>query len=98
VDPKRSLKTLSPTTADEVNRVKPHPDLYFHALARTGVSADRALAVEDSPNGTHAAKTARLFCVAVPGPMTRGLDFSAADLVVDSLADRSLESVVSSIR
>ena len=85
------------TTADEVNRVKPHPDLYLHALARTGVAADRALAVEDSPNGMHAAKTARLFCIAVPGPMTRGLDFSAADLVVDSLADRSLESVVSSI-
>jgi hypothetical protein len=29
--------------------------------------------------------------VAVPGPVTVGLDFTAADLVVDSLADVSLD-------
>jgi beta-phosphoglucomutase-like phosphatase (HAD superfamily) len=48
------------------------------------------VAVEDSPNGLAAAVGAGLFSVAVPGPMTRGLDFSAAHLVLGSLAETSL--------
>ncbi len=80
-------------TSDEVPRVKPHPDLYVRALEHAGVEAAHALAVEDSPNGLTAAKAAGLFCVAVPGPMTLGLDFSAADLTLESLAERSLASV-----
>lgn len=82
-------------TADEVSCVKPHPGLYLRALVEVGVPADRVIAVEDSPNGLHAAKAAALFCLAVPGPMTRGMDFSAADLLVESLAHHSLEDVAS---
>lgn len=81
-------------TRDDVPRVKPDPDLYLQALAHAGVAAHEALAVEDSPNGLAAARAAGLFTVAVPGPMTRGLDFSAADLVLESLADRPLADVV----
>jgi HAD superfamily hydrolase (TIGR01509 family) len=85
-------------TRDDVSRVKPHPDLYLEALAHTGARAHEALAVEDSPNGVAAAKAAGLFVVAVPGPMTRGLDFAAADLVLDSLAARRLASVLALLR
>ena len=84
-------------TADDVPRVKPHPDLYLRALDLAGVAAERAIAVEDSPNGLQAAKAAALFCVCVPGPMTRGLDFSQADLVVDSLASHTPEAAVQAI-
>ena len=56
--------------------------------------AEDAIAVEDSPNGVAAAKAAELFCVAVPGPMTRSLSFEHADLVLDSLASRSLSAVL----
>ena len=69
---------------------KPRPDLYLAALAAIGVAAEAGIAIEDSPNGVAAAQAAGLVCVAVPNPITRELDLSAADLVVDSLADLPL--------
>jgi HAD superfamily hydrolase (TIGR01509 family) len=70
-------------------RAKPAPTLYLEALDAVGVSADEAVAFEDSPNGVLAAKAAGIFCVAVPNEVTRdlGLAEAGADLVLDSLAD-----------
>jgi hypothetical protein len=33
-------------------------------------------------------------CVAVPNPLLTGEDYSAADLVVDSLAEHTLEELI----
>ncbi len=70
-------------------RAKPSPTLYLEALELLGVTADEAVAFEDSPNGVLAAKAAGIFCVAVPNEVTRdlGLEDAGADLVLDSLAD-----------
>jgi HAD superfamily hydrolase (TIGR01509 family) len=81
-------------TSDHVERVKPDPALYRQALEALGVAPARALALEDSPHGVTAAKAAGLYCVAVPGPMTRNLSFHAADLVLDSLAAASLDEIL----
>jgi len=69
---------------------KPKPDIYLAALKALGVRADEAVAFEDSMNGILAAKAAGIFCVAVPNPVTRALDLSAADLRVESLAHLTL--------
>ena len=74
-------------TRDDVERTKPDPALYVAALGCLGVDADDALALEDSALGVAAAKAAGLCVVAVPGPLTRDGDFSAADVVVGSLAE-----------
>ena len=81
-------------TFDRADNAKPHPELYLRALAEFQLGAGDAIAVEDSPNGVAAAKAAELFCVAVPGPMTRSLSFEHADLVLESLASRTLEAVL----
>lgn len=73
---------------------KPAPDLYLEAAESLGVQPSEAIAFEDSANGVAAAKAAGLRCVAVPHGLTAGLDLSAADLVVDSLADVSLSELV----
>ena len=75
-------------------RGKPHPDLYLEACEAIGVTPSEALAFEDSAHGVAAAKAAGMRCVAVPHALTAGLDFSAADLVVDSLASISLPELV----
>ena len=75
-------------------RAKPAPDTYLEACARLGVDAHDALAVEDSPNGIAAAKAAGLTCVTVPNTITEGLDLSAADLQLSSLAERTLAAVL----
>ncbi|HUZ86503.1 MAG TPA: HAD family hydrolase [Candidatus Baltobacterales bacterium] len=79
---------------DDVAHAKPEPDLYLAALDCLGVSANEAVAIEDSPNGIAAAKRAGLRCVAIPNAITRGLDLSHADLVVASLAGLSLAGLV----
>jgi HAD superfamily hydrolase (TIGR01509 family) len=81
-------------TAGGPLRAKPAPDTYLEACARLGADPRFALAVEDSPNGIAAAKAAGLTCVTVPNPITAGLDLSAADLRLDSLADRTLAEVL----
>lgn len=73
---------------------KPAPDLYLAACGALGVEPRDALAVEDSPHGIAAAKTAGLRCVAVPNRLTAGLDLSQADVVLESLADLPLASLV----
>jgi HAD superfamily hydrolase (TIGR01509 family) len=83
--------------SDEV-AAKPAPDLYLAACEALGVEPARALAVEDSPNGIAAAKAAGLRCVAVPNTITGALDLSAADLVIPSLADTTLDEVLALLR
>jgi HAD superfamily hydrolase (TIGR01509 family) len=78
-------------------RCKPSPALYLEALAELGLAAGEAIAFEDSPNGVAAARAAGIFTVAVPNPVTRALDLSAASLVVDSLADLPLEELLDTI-
>lgn len=82
-------------TADDVQQVKPHPELYQCALQCLSLQPDEAIAFEDSPNGVTAAKTAGIFTVAVPLPLTQSLNFSHADLVLKSLADLPLEELLS---
>jgi HAD superfamily hydrolase (TIGR01509 family) len=71
-------------------RTKPAPDLYLAAAAALGVEPSACVVLEDSPNGVAAGRAAGMAVVAVPGPMTAGLDFTAADLVVTSLVEVDL--------
>lgn len=79
---------------DDVGVHKPEPHSYVEACQRLGVATTDALAVEDSLNGVLAARAAGLRCVAVPTNMTGHLDFSVADMVVDSLASTTLGDVI----
>jgi len=72
-------------TVEHVDAAKPAPDLYLRAAELLEVDPRDAIALEDSPNGVQSAKAAGLYCVAVPGPMTRTLCFEAADAVLASL-------------
>lgn len=76
---------------DDVELAKPAPDLYVAVCTALGVDPATAVALEDSANGTTAAKHAGLGCVAVPNRLTRYLDLSHADLVVDSLLEVDLD-------
>ena len=80
--------------ADDVENVKPEPDLYLAVLEGLGLRPEEAIALEDSPNGITSAQAAGLFCVVVPNPLTRQLPTDHADLRLDSLAGLSLESLL----
>ena len=74
---------------DQVRAKKPAPDIYQLALTRLGLSADQAVAIEDSFNGLRAAVTAGLWTVVTPNFWTEGGDFSKAGLVLPRLGDPS---------
>ena len=75
-------------------RGKPAPDLYLLAIAKLStmerVDPRACVAIEDSHWGLEAARTAGLRCVAVTHTYAAA-DLSAADLVIDRLADLSVE-------
>jgi HAD superfamily hydrolase (TIGR01509 family) len=78
----------------DLERAKPAPHLYLEALEALELRADEAIAFEDSLHGVRAAKAAGIFTVAVPNLVTAGLALGEADLVVDSLADVSLDALL----
>jgi putative hydrolase of the HAD superfamily len=78
---------------DEVPVPKPSPDLYLAALDRLGLTADQAVAIEDSPNGSKAALRAGLFCVVVPSDITSRLKFEVDFPRLESLADINLAAL-----
>jgi len=75
-------------------RAKPAPTLYLEALDRLELDPEEAIAFEDSPNGIKAAKAAGIFCVAIPNGVTAALGFDEADLVLDSLANLPLRTLI----
>lgn len=75
-------------------RAKPLPVLYEETLEALELSAEEAIAFEDSPNGIRAAKEAGLFCVVVSNQVTATLDLSGGDLLLRSFEDMSLDQVL----
>ena len=84
--------------ADDVLRTKPQPDLYLSALDALQVSPAEAIAFEDSPNGVRAARSAGIFVVAIPNPVTAQLTFTDESLRVSSMKDLSLEKLLAVVR
>lgn len=72
---------------DDVAVGKPAPDVYLAALRGLGVSADEAVAFEDSVPGHVAAHRAGLRVVVVPNPSTVHCAFPHASLQLRSLAE-----------
>lgn len=81
---------LAVMTSDDVQRGKPDPEIYRLACRTLDLVPKQTLVLEDSLNGVRAAKAAGCHCIAVAHPLTRSLDFSLADLVIDGLLDRRL--------
>jgi len=81
-------------TRDDVQRVKPAPDLFLLAAERMRVDAASCVVFEDSPNGLLAARAAGMRTVAVPNALTCGLALPGPDLVLGSMAELTLEEIL----
>jgi putative hydrolase of the HAD superfamily len=74
-------------TRNDVRAGKPDPEIYQTSCDRLGVEPGRAVVFEDSVAGTQSARRAGCYVVALRHPLTMGLEFEHAHLVVDSHAD-----------
>ncbi|MEM9881053.1 MAG: HAD-IA family hydrolase [Pseudomonadota bacterium] len=69
----------------DITKGKPDPEPYQTALARLGVDAADALAIEDTASSVNSAIDAGITTYAVPGAYARGQDFRLADKTLPSL-------------
>lgn len=67
--------------------LKPDPESFLMVLDEVGVRASDAVVVEDAEKGVSAARTAGIPVVVARAPETRDIDFSGADLVLESHAE-----------
>jgi HAD superfamily hydrolase (TIGR01509 family) len=76
-------------TGDEIERGKPHPDIYLRVAEKLGIPADACLVIEDALAGVAAAKAANMRVAAIPD--TRFVDPHAyekeADYLLGSLSE-----------
>jgi HAD superfamily hydrolase (TIGR01509 family) len=80
-------------TAEDVEHVKPAPDLFQAALEHLNIAATEAIVFEDSPNGITAARAAGIFVIAVPNEITKTMNTSHADMEVNSFLDLDVEQL-----
>jgi HAD superfamily hydrolase (TIGR01509 family) len=74
-------------TADDFSRVKPDPEPYLMAVARSGIDPGACVAVEDSERGLQSATAAGISCIVVPTGLTRGGTFAGAHRILNSVAE-----------
>lgn len=76
-------------TGEEVERGKPHPDIYLRAAEKLDVPTDACLVIEDSLSGIAAAKAANMRVAAIPDTrfVDPGLYKRDADYVLGSLKE-----------
>ncbi len=72
-------------SSDQIIKGKPHPDIYITIAKKLSVPPSKCLVLEDAPNGIKSAKSAKMFCYAIPSRETKGEDFSIADRKMKSL-------------
>jgi HAD superfamily hydrolase (TIGR01509 family) len=73
--------------AGDYARVKPDPDPYVRAVARSGCDPAECVAIEDSERGLESALRAGIRCIVVPSALTRGCAFEGAHRVVSSVSE-----------
>ena len=72
-------------SGNEVHRGKPDPDIFLHTAELLRVKPADCAVIEDSTNGTRAAKAAGMTCIGYRNPNSPGQDLALADSVVDDI-------------
>lgn len=73
-------------SSDDVQKSKPHPDIFLHAADKLQANPQDCIVIEDSQNGVRAAKAAGMKCIAYGGSDHNTDDLSEADVLVTDFA------------
>jgi HAD superfamily hydrolase (TIGR01509 family) len=78
------LETFDSVVGSDIAALKPDPESFLMVLANVNASPSEAVVVEDAEKGVSAAIAAHIPVVVVRTPETSDIDFSSADLVLES--------------
>lgn len=71
-------------TGDYVENSKPAPDIFLYAARKLGARPEECIVIEDSCNGTKAAKNAGMKCIGYKNLNSGNQDLSCGDFITDS--------------
>ena len=84
-------------TSNDITCGKPDPQIYLTAARRLAVPPEKLIVFEDSRAGVEAAKRAGATCAALRAEHNKEVDLSRADLVVETLADPRVFSLLAPV-
>ncbi|WP_432408108.1 HAD family hydrolase [Wukongibacter sp. M2B1] len=79
---------------DSVRKGKPDPEIFLKAVDELGLKSEECIVIEDSCNGVRAAKAAGIKCIGFKNESSYNQDLSAADFIIASYNDESLDKVI----
>ena len=82
-------------TAEDVARIKPHPDLFLKAVEKLGINKNEALIVEDSLNGLNSGLNAEMRVLVIPNDVTKYCNFRNYYKIADSLLNIDVKKLIS---
>ena len=85
-------------TGEDVEHGKPNPDIYLLAAQKLNITTSSMLVLEDSLNGSMAAKTSGAITVVVPNVHSAECDFSHVDHVAEHLLDEFITGLIHQAR
>lgn len=77
----------------ELEKSKPHPEIFIKAANSTGYSNSECVVIEDSTNGILAANAANIFCVGYKSEHSQDQDYSKANHVINDFKEISYQSL-----
>jgi HAD superfamily hydrolase (TIGR01509 family) len=81
-------------SGDMVENGKPAPDIFLLAASHFEIAPEHCLVIEDSRNGTLAAKAAGMTCFGYINEGSGPQDLSKADVIVEELSDERLSDQI----
>jgi HAD superfamily hydrolase (TIGR01509 family) len=76
--------------SSDVKRGKPFPDIYLYAAKMISLNPTKCLAFEDTQYGVESAKSAGLYCFAIPTEFSKKQEFSKADAVFKNFREATV--------
>lgn len=74
---------------------KPNPDIYLLTAKNLKVKPEQCLVIEDSINGVKSAKSAGMYCIAIPEKRFKINEFAIADKIINNLEEIELDKILS---
>lgn len=80
-------------SGEDLPQSKPAPDIYLKTAKQLNIPPKACVVLEDSTNGTIAAKKADMFCIGFKNLNSGNQDLSLADLIVNKISEINLNKL-----
>lgn len=85
-------------SGENIRKSKPDPSIFLYTANELGVNPRDCFVIEDSRNGTIAAKKAGMKCLGYKNPSSGNQDLSMADVVIDSFLGLDFQKIAGKLK